>query len=116
MNFQQFFWENYESLGGGSFADTPALARLACFLLSCGWWLISVCVCWCQRFNHVTPKPYPTFVRYVSVLARSLRCLHRLQAGIQEGEQKTQSTIKEIESNGLTVDAEPADKKEEEKA
>ena len=39
-----------------------------------------------------------------------------LQAGIQEGEQKTQKTIKEIESNGLTVDAEPADKKEEEKA
>ena len=38
-----------------------------------------------------------------------------LQAGIQEGEQKTQKTIKEIESNGLTVeDAEPAEKKKEE--
>ncbi len=38
------------------------------------------------------------------------------QAGIQEGEQKTQRTIKEIESNGLTVDAEPAEQKEQEKA
>lgn len=37
-----------------------------------------------------------------------------LQAGIEEGEQKTQNTIKEIEGNGLTLDAEPAEKKKEE--
>lgn len=33
------------------------------------------------------------------------------QAGIEEGEQKTSNTIKEIESKGLTIDdAEPAEK------
>lgn len=60
---------------------------------------------------------YPLYAQFNSISPPPLRSA-QLQAGIQEGEQKTQNTIKEIESNGLTVDAEdaePAEEKKEEK-
>lgn len=38
------------------------------------------------------------------------------QEGIKEGEKKAANTMKQIESNGLTLDAEPAAEEEKEKA
>lgn len=70
-----------------------------------------------QREACGTEYPFLSLpaVRCIDCYLRSIPSLP-LQAGIEEGEQKTQNTIKEIEGNGLTLDAEPAEKKEEEKA
>eukprot|EP00752_Nemacystus_decipiens_P006019 g5436.t1 len=76
-----------------------------------------IAVCIAVAALILGPDKMAGFAKDMGKMAGELKDVPKeFQAGIQEGEQKTKNTIKEIESNGLTVDAEPAEKKEEEKA
>ncbi|CAM9431104.1 unnamed protein product [Ectocarpus sp. 12 AP-2014] len=76
-----------------------------------------IAVCIAVAALILGPDKMAGFAKDMGKMAGELKDVPKeFQAGVQEGEAKTQKTIMEIESNGLAVDAEPATKKEEEKA
>eukprot|EP00903_Cladosiphon_okamuranus_P017888 g16461.t1 len=97
-------------LGGRSSAATTTMG-----LFGLGAPEIAVCIAVAALI--LGPDKMAGFAKDMGKMAGELKDVPKeFQAGIQEGERKTQKTLKEIEGNGLTVDAEPAEKKEEEKA